>query len=116
MAVTHNYMAYVVNKLEAVGPIKTRRMFSGVGIYRDDTIFAIIANNTLYFKTDARSRTQFEALGMAAFQPVDENPQSHTYHQLPEQVLNDCAVLEGWIDRACEAGLIKDAAKVSLAG
>ncbi|TQV82600.1 TfoX/Sxy family protein [Exilibacterium tricleocarpae] len=116
MAVTHNYMAYVVEKLTAVSPIKTRRMFSGVGIYRDARIFALIANDTLYFKTDTESCADFKAFGMEAFQPVSDDPRAYAYYRLPDTVLGDRPLLAAWIDRACAAGLPKDDVKVSLAG
>ena len=120
MAVSHNYRAYVVDKLAGVGPVKTRRMFSGVGIYRDETIFAIIANNAVYFKTDSAGRGDFEALGMEPFQADAEDTREQCYYRLPDTVLEDPKTLAAWVNRACQVGRVdaaaETAAKVSLAG
>ena len=38
-------------------------MFGGVGIYDRDVFFALIADDTLYFKVDDSTRPEFVARG-----------------------------------------------------
>src|SRR4030095_9214715 len=52
MAVSDSYLAYVLEQLDAVRGVVTKRMFGGVGIYSDDVFFAVIDNDTLFFKVD----------------------------------------------------------------
>jgi len=47
-------------------------MFGGVGIYAGQLFFALIADDTLYFKVDDSNRSDFERLAMRPFQPYGE--------------------------------------------
>jgi DNA transformation protein len=56
MAVAPGFTDFVVEQLDGSGPITTKRMFGGVGIYSRDTFFAIIDNDILYLKVDDTTR------------------------------------------------------------
>lgn len=75
-------------------------MFGGVGIYSGDTFFALIADDTLYFKVDAESRRDFEARGMGPFRPFGEDGAEMQYFQVPEEVFEDTDELRRWAERA----------------
>lgn len=45
-------------------------MFGGVGIYSRDVFFGIIDRDTLYLKTDASNRQDFEVAGSGPFRPT----------------------------------------------
>ena len=47
--------------------MSARAMFGGFGLYLRGVMFALIADETLYFKTDAVNRAAFEEAGMAPF-------------------------------------------------
>src|ERR1700741_1826015 len=57
---TPEFVDLVLENLKAFGAVTTRRMFGGWGIYRDGVFFALIAQDTLYFKSDEENRAQFE--------------------------------------------------------
>jgi DNA transformation protein len=67
MARTNEFIALPLNQLTALGGVRARAMFGGFGIYRGDTIFAIVVDERLYFKTDDASRREFEARGLGLF-------------------------------------------------
>ena len=69
MAVSPGFANFVTEQLDGCGPIVTRRMFGGVGIYSGDVFFAIIDNDILYLKTDDSNRADFEAAGSGPFRP-----------------------------------------------
>lgn len=48
-------------------PIRLKRMFGGLGVYRGETIFAIEALGELYLKVDAQTREAFERAGSRPF-------------------------------------------------
>ena len=101
MPVTPSYRTFVVELLNrAVPPIRAQSMFSGVGLYAGRTFFALIADDILYFKTDAETRPEYEALGMTAFRPHGNDSVIMSYHQVPEHVLEDTDTLRGWAERA----------------
>jgi DNA transformation protein len=94
------------------GPIRTRRMFSGTGIYRDDVMFAIEVGGTLYLKTDATSRPAFEEAGARPFSYArrDGRVVLTSLWSLPELALDDPAVAADWAERAWQAASAKQAA------
>jgi DNA transformation protein len=76
-------------------------MFGGAGLYLDGLFFALVADDTLYMKTDEVNRGEYEALSMAAFSPF--GTYSMGYHELPVEVLEDDSRLKDWAARAFEA-------------
>jgi DNA transformation protein len=52
MSVSDSYLSFVLEQLGAFPGVITKRMFGGIGIYSDGTFFAVIDNDTLFFKVD----------------------------------------------------------------
>lgn len=101
MAVSAGYETMVLDQLgRAVPAVKARRMFGGVGIYSEEAFFALIADDTLYFKVDPTTRPEFEARGMGQFRPFGEAGGGMQYFQVPEDVLEDLDALRTWGGRA----------------
>ena len=60
MSVSPSFQAFVVEQLSrVVEQVRAQRMFGGVGIYSGDAFFALIADNTLYFKVDDSNRADY---------------------------------------------------------
>ena len=103
MTVSDSFRDLVVDQLSRVAaPIRARRMFGGVGIYGGDLFFALIAGDTLYFKTDPSTRPDFEARGMLPFRPGGDAGGTMSYHAVPEEVLEDPDALREWASRALD--------------
>ena len=100
MAVRDSYRQYVLEQLGRVRPVTWRKMFGGVGVYADDRFFALLDNDTLYFKTGDTNRADFEARGMPPFQPFGPGTKPMDYHELPGDVLENVAELPEWIAKA----------------
>lgn len=75
-------------------------MFGGVGIYASDLFFALLDNDTLYFKVDDTTRGGFEARGMGPFRPYGDAGEVMQYYEVPEDVLEDPEVLANWVEAA----------------
>ncbi|HYH08263.1 MAG TPA: TfoX/Sxy family protein [Thermoanaerobaculia bacterium] len=100
MAVSSEYRDYVLEQLRAVAPVTPKAMFGGVGIYSRGTFFALIANDTLYFKTDEHTRGAYEAASSHAFNPFGKGTMS--YWELPADVLENEDELRDWMRAAVE--------------
>jgi DNA transformation protein len=100
MAVRDSYREYVLEQLGRVRLVTWRKMFGGVGVYADDRFFALLDNDTLYFKTGDANRADFEARGMPPFQPFGPGTKPMDYHELPGDVLEDPAELAAWLAKA----------------
>jgi DNA transformation protein len=88
------FLTHVLDQLDAVGPVSARSMFGGFGLYLRGVMFALIAEETLYFKTDAVNRSAFEEAGMRPF--VYENKGrkvAMSYHEAPPDTLEDAEAL-----------------------
>ena len=96
MAVSASFLAFVLEQLEGVRRVETKRMFGGVGIYSDGKFFAVIDNDTLFFKVDDGLRPQYRKAGMTAFAPMPGKPAMEGYYQVPPAVLEDADQLARW--------------------
>lgn len=103
--------AHLLERLERAGPVRTRRMFGGIGIYSGEVFFALIANEVLYLKVDEKNRPDFEARGMAPFQPFPDRPSTMAYYELPIDVLDDVGRLRAWVEKALDAARAAKAGK-----
>ena len=111
MAVSGDYLQYVLEQLAGLGELRARRMFGAAGLYCADVFFAIVSDDTLYLRVDDRNREDFTARGMAAFRPYADRPDvSMTYYEVPAEVLEDGSVLVSWAQRSF-AGAAHSSAK-----
>lgn len=100
MSVTPSYLAHVVEQLGRVLPaVRARRMFGEAGLYAGDAFFALVADDVFYLRVDDATRGEFEARGMPPFRPV-EGGAAMRYFQVPEDVVEDPALLREWSERA----------------
>jgi DNA transformation protein len=101
MAVTDEFLQYVLGQLSTLGGLATRRMFGAVGLYCDGAFFGLIAGDVLYFKVGESNRADYEARGMARFRPFpDRSPASMGYCEVPAEVLEDQDECVQWAQRS----------------
>jgi TfoX/Sxy family transcriptional regulator of competence genes len=107
--VTASFRAFVLEQLEqATRDIRDKRMFGGVGIYAGELFFALIDNDTLYFKVDDETRPTFVAAGMKPFSPYGPEGETMHYFEVPIGVLEDVDALQSWVaDAVAVAGRAK---------
>lgn len=106
MAVSSNYLQYVLKQLGALGGVASRKMFGGVGLYCDDVFFGLIDDDTLFFKVNATNRGDYESRDMAQFRPYPEKPEvSMSYFAVPPDVLEDPAQLVIWAQKSVAAAV-----------
>jgi DNA transformation protein len=97
MAVSASYKAFVLEQLGQVAPVSARAMFGGVGLYSGGLFFALIDDDTLFFKVDDASRPSYQAAGMKAFDPFKNGKAMEGYYELPGEVLEDEEELGAWM-------------------
>jgi DNA transformation protein len=113
MAVSKEYLAYVVDQLSTVGEVDPRRLFGGMGFYFGGLFFALIDDDTLFFKVDQQTRAQYEEAGMKGFDPFKDGRQSLGYYAVPASVLEDQDELRLWALQAIEVARRKSRVKKS---
>lgn len=104
MAVSNEFLQYVLEQLSGVPALRARRMFGGIGLYSKDVFFGLIAEDTVYFKVDDGNRADYIQRGMQPFRPYRDRPElSMTYFAVPADTLEDAEELAGWAGRSLEA-------------
>lgn len=103
MTVSPSFRTFILEQLgRSVRGIRARNMFGGVGIYGEELFFALIDDDTLYFKVDDSNRPDFEVRGMGPFQPYGEEGETMGYYRVPEDLLEDPEVLGQWAEKALD--------------
>jgi DNA transformation protein len=102
MGVSDEYLEFVVDQLECLGRVETRRMFGGAGIYFGGVFFGLVAEDVLYLKADESNRADYEAAGMGAFRPFAEKTYVMQYYEVPADVLENRELLGEWAEKAVE--------------
>ena len=110
---SNDYLAHLADLFAALGPISTRAMFGGHGVYFDGQIIGIVIDETLYLKTDDATRARFEAAACTPF--VFESRQGRrqqqaittSYWSLPDEAMESAQAMLPWATLAFEAALRK---------
>jgi DNA transformation protein len=100
MPVSDEYLTYVIDQLECLGPVQARRMFGGAGLYFEGLFFAIVADDVLYFKVDDSNRGDYEAADMGPFKPFADKDAVMQYYEVPIDVLENRNTLRDWAGKA----------------
>ena len=112
MTASPAFCAHLVDLMAAFGLVSVRRMFGGAGFYHNGAMFALVFDDTLYFKVDDRNRPDFEAAGMEAFTyEGDSGTVAMSFYQAPPDAMEDAELMRDWVRGAYEAALGAKAAK-----
>jgi DNA transformation protein len=108
----HPSVEHLHEIFDSFGPIHTRRMFGGYGIYHDGIMFALYAAGRLYLKTDAHNVADFMAQGCTPFTYTQRGkPVQLSYWCAPEIILDERDQARTWATSAFNAALRAQVAK-----
>jgi DNA transformation protein len=106
MAVSREYLEYLLGQLALLGHVVSRRMFGGVGLYHEELFFGLIADDVLYLKADDSNREDYTVRAMEPFRPFPDRPtHAMSYYQVPADVLEDAEALAAWARKSCAVAL-----------
>jgi DNA transformation protein len=112
MAVQPQYLAYILEQLEGLGDLRSRRMFGGVGLYRGELFFGLIDDDTLFFKSDSTNSAEYIARKMPRFMPFPARPEAvMAYYQVPADIVEDAESLVAWARKSVAVALTSQSAK-----
>jgi len=110
-----DFIAYLHDLFADFGPVTTRRMFGGHGLYAcidgsDGVFFALVIEDALYLKVDAQTQARFEAAGSAPFvYTKQQEPITLSYWSVPDEAMDSPQAMRPWAQLAYEAALRKAA-------
>src|SRR5690606_5437317 len=74
MAVSAEFLEYVLDQLELLGGVTSRRLFGGAALYQHGLIFGLVSGEAVYFRTDGSNLADYEAAGSERFDPMPDRP------------------------------------------
>ncbi len=81
---------YLHELFDGFGPIRTRRMFGGHGVFHDGLMFGLVADNELYLKADAEAAPEFARRGLEPFIYYKKGkPVRLSYYAAPGEIFDD---------------------------
>jgi DNA transformation protein len=100
------YVAHIVDLLQFIGPVESRSMFGGFGMFLEGLMFGLVAGNELYLKVDTQNLQDYEDLGLQAFSFEKNGRQiKMSYYQAPEEAMEDAELLSDWASNAYGAAM-----------
>ena len=113
MPVSRDFLDYLADQLRGFGPVTMRRMFSGAGLFRGDTMFGLVSRDVLHFKVNDANRPDYLAAGAKVFTYSRLGRDAHltSYYEVPIDILEDPDLLAEWARRAWSAAQAKAKSK-----
>jgi len=100
------FVEYLPDVFAEFGPIRTRKMFGGHGIFFDGLMIGLVAGDMLYLKADRQSAVRFTDNDLAQFQyPKGDKMVGMSYYLAPPEALDDPAEMREWAQLAYAAAL-----------
>ena len=96
MKVSNEYLQSIMRKLDPLGNVMSRAMFGGYGIFHERVMFALIADDTLYFKVNESNCAMYEQAGSKPF------PHGISYWEVPAELLEQDDQLHEWANISIE--------------
>ena len=101
-----SFIAHLQELLRGLGRLEARPMFGGHGLYCDGAFFAIVLDDVLYLKADAKSRPRFLAAGLEPFVYARRGKRaSLNYYRAPAEALESPEAALAWGREAVAAAL-----------
>ncbi len=107
MSIDEGLYVWVQEALEPLGAVTMRKMMGGATLYLDGTIFAILDEGELWFKSDVEADAAWDEEGCERFSVTfkDGRVDTMNYRRGPLDVYDDPEAMQRWAALALEAGL-----------
>jgi DNA transformation protein len=97
----NSFKEFVLDQLSALPDVRAKAMFGAHGLYSGEHFFGILDEGRLFFKTDAKSQTDYTARGMGPFTYESKGKvMTMSYHEVPPDVLEQSQELANWARKA----------------
>lgn len=102
----NEFVEHLSEVFRLFGAIHSKRMFGGYGMYHNALMIGLVADDTLYLKTDALSAPLFTEAGSVPFKYTKQGVvMKMSYASAPDEVFDDPDIAKMWASRAYEAAL-----------
>lgn len=104
--VENEFVAYVVELMQSLGPVHAKGMFGGHGIFLGELMFGLVVDSTLYLKADKETENEFKEKGLEVFTYNKKGKEfKMSYYQAPEETLENSEEMSSWANKAYSVAL-----------
>src|SRR2546426_1119488 len=101
-----SFKEFVRDQLCALPDLRVKAMFGGYGFYQADRFFGILIAGRLYFRTDERTRRNYQQRGMGPFSyEKAKRTMRMRYFEVPPEILENREELVTWANRAARIAI-----------
>ena len=104
MAYNEDQLQYFLDQMSDFGAFEAKKMFGGIGFFKEGTMFAMMAGNTLRLRVDEHNQSDFENAGMKPYHNPSKK-KGMPYWEVPLEVVEDRHQLKKWLEKAYAAAL-----------
>ena len=104
MAVSETFVTWITDQLSEFGAIETKRMFGGVGLFKNGLMFGKIGGDIFRLKVDEYNRKDFEAYGMKPYFSAKKK-RGMPYWEVPHEIIENKKELVKWAHKSYDAAL-----------
>lgn len=103
----NEFVEHILEMMGRFGPVLSKPMFGGWGLYHQGTFFALVAKDALYLKADGENAAEFDALALAPFVYALKDGETivMSYRAAPVEALEDADVMAQWARSGYAAAL-----------
>ena len=100
------FVEFLRETLSVIGEIRARKMFGGHGLFCNDLMIGLVADDTLYLKVDRESAPLFVERGSTPFEYMKNGKAMHmSYYLAPEEIYDDPDEAKHWASLAYAAAV-----------
>ena len=99
MAVNEDFLRFIIDQLSDSGPFETKKMFGGIGFFKDGHMFGMIGGDKFRLKVDETNQKDFEDLGMKPYHDMTKK-KGMPYWEVPVDVLENKTLIKKWVNKA----------------
>lgn len=104
MAVNEDYLTFVQDQLSEIDSFETKKMFGGIGFFREGIMFGMIGGGVLRLRINDYTKSKYIAAGMEGLKSKSGKG-GMPYYEVPQNVLEDKKELSNWANEAFQVAL-----------
>lgn len=104
MAISLEQLDFILDQLSMLSDLEHKKMFGGVGFYKEGVMFGMLAGSTFRMRVDESNQAMYESAGMKPYQN-DKKKKGMPYWEVPVAVLEDQDQLKVWAEQALEVAV-----------
>ncbi len=104
MAYSEDYLNFVIDQLSEFGDFEHKKMFGGIGFFKEGKMFAGIMYGNFCLKVGDSNRKDFDDRGIANFRSSSKK-KGMPYREVPADILEDKSLLKKWTDKAYQEAI-----------